>query len=289
MEDNEKKLLEGQEEEEQKSPVPNPAAAENSGEGVTSTPEQPAPENSEENEIVNDTSIDAIKDNFTPPSDDPEISEPAPEEPVPAEEPVSQEPVAEEPVVNEPVQAEPEIKEENGVVETSIKTFTQPELDKIVGDTRVRTREKTFRYIYDRYGVKDEAELDALVANAQRYDTQKEMYDNDKASWEHERDENSQKLADMSEQIALMQSNIAPERYEDAKLILKGKGMEVTLENIQAELETHPEWAKEQPVVPEPAPEPKPVMRIKTLGNEAQPAKEESEDEQAQKVFKMKW
>ena len=41
-------------------------------------------------------------------------------------------------------------------------------------------------------------------------------------------------------------------------------------------------WAK-------PKPEPKPVMRIKTLGNEAQPAKEESEDEQAQKVFKMKW
>lgn len=285
MEDNEKKLLEGQEEEEeQKSPVPNPAAAE----------EAPVSE-------VSGEANEPVSNDVTSASENPEpvSEEPAHEEPVPAEEPVSQEPVTEEPaqsepVVNEPVQPEPVIKEEDGAVETSIKTFTQPELDKIVGDTRVRTREKTFRYIYDRYGVKDEAELDALVANAQRYDTQKEMYDNDKASWEHERDENSQKLADMSEQIALMQSNIAPERYEDAKLILKGKGMDVTLENIQAELETHPEWAKEEaaPVpepTPEPKPEPKPVMRIKTLGNEAQPAKEESEDEQAQRVFKMKW
>lgn len=281
MEDNEKKILEGQEEEEeQKSPVPNPAAAE----------EAPVSEVSgEENEDVTSASENP----------EPVSEEPANEEPVVEEQPVSQEPVQSEPVVNEPVQSEPVqqepvIKEEDGAVETSIKTFTQPELDKIVGDTRVRTREKTFRYIYDRYGVKDEAELDALVANAQRYDTQKEMYDNDKASWEHERDENSQKLADMSEQIALMQSNIAPERYEDAKLILKGKGMDVTLENIQTELETHPEWAKEEaaPVpepTPEPKPEPKPVMRIKTLGNEAQPAKEESEDEQAQRVFKMKW
>jgi hypothetical protein len=281
MEDNEKKLMEGQEEEEeQKSPVPNPAATEE------------APVSEVSGESVNSD----VNEGATSASENPEpvSEEPAHEEPVPAEEPVSQEPVTEEPVQQEPVVNEPVIKEEDGAVETSIKTFTQPELDKIVGDTRVRTREKTFRYIYDRYGVKDEAELDALVANAQRYDTQKEMYDNDKASWEHERDENSQKLADMSEQIALMQSNIAPERYEDAKLILKGKGMDVTLENIQAELETHPEWAKEEaaPVpepTPEPKPEPKPIMRIKTLGNEAQPAKEESEDEQAQRVFKMKW
>lgn len=280
MEDNEKKLLEGQEEEEeQKSPVPNPAVAE----------EAPV------SEVSGEEGATSASENQEPVSEEPIVNEPAHEEPVVEEQPVTTEQSAPvEPVSQEPVVKGPVIKEEDGAVETSIKTFTQPELDKIVGDTRVRTREKTFRYIYDRYGVKDEAELDALVANAQRYDTQKEMYDNDKASWEHERDENSQKLADMSEQIALMQSNIAPERYEDAKLILKGKGMDVTLENIQTELETHPEWAKEEaaPVpepTPEPKPEPKPVMRIKTLGNEAQPAKEESEDEQAQRVFKMKW
>lgn len=282
MEDNEKKLLEGQEEEEeQKSPVPNPAAAEEapisevSGESVSSD--------------VNEGATSA-SENQEPVAQEPASQEPVQEEPVTTEQSAPVEPVSQEPVQEQPVQTEPAIKEEDGAVETSIKTFTQPELDKIVGDTRVRTREKTFKYIYDRYGVKDEAELDALVANAQRYDTQKEMYDNDKASWEHERDENSQKLADMSEQIALMQSNIAPERYEDAKLILKGKGMEVNLENIKAELETHPEWAKEEAApVPEPAPEPKPIMRIKTLGNEAQPAREESEEEQAQKVFKMKF
>ena len=279
MEENEKKLMEGENEEENLTPPP---AAENvseenisdenetSGAGETSAPENESTVNSENSEIENSGAENVSET----------VSETVSEN------------------VSENLGTEnqaPEIKEENGAVETSIKTFTQPEVDKLVGDTRVKTREKTFRYVYDRYGVKDEAELDALVANAQRYDTQKEMYDNDKASWQHERDENSQKLADMSEQIALMQSDIAPERYEDAKLILKGKGMEVTLENIQNELVTHPEWAKEAkaeepaPVVEEPKPEPKPVMRIKTLGNESTPAPVESEDEQAQKIFKMKW
>ena len=184
------------------------------------------------------------------------------------------------------------IVEEDGAIETSIKTFTQDDVDKLVGDTRVRTREKTFNYIYNRYGVKSEEELDSLVANAQRFDTQKEMYDADKASWEKEKDENNTRLNEMSEQIALMQSEIDPARYEDAKLILKGKGMDVTLENIQGELNTHPEWKKEE-AKPEPAQvqeeKPAEVTRIKTLGNEQKPAPSVSEEEQAEKLFKMKF
>lgn len=183
------------------------------------------------------------------------------------------------------------IVEEDGAIETSIKTFTQDDVDKLVGDTRVRTREKTFNYIYNRYGVKSEEELDSLVANAQRYDTQKEMYDNDKASWEKERAENDTRLNEMSEQIALMQSEIDPARYEDAKLILKGKNMEVNLENIQSELNTHPEWKKEEPK-PESNPveeKPAEVTRIKALGNEQKPAPTVSEEEQAEKLFKMKF
>ena len=194
--------------------------------------------------------------------------------------------------------------EENGAIETSIKTFTQDDVDKLVGDTRVKTREKTFRYIYDRYGVKNEEELDDLVANAQRYDTQKEMYEADKANWETERNENASKLGEMSETIALMQSGVDKDRYEDVKLILKGKGLEVNLENIEAELETHPEWKpmeknEEETPVPEPqAPKmdesqdkPKPMVttRITRLGNEPKPVPQESEEEQAEKLFKMKF
>ena len=225
----------------------------------------------------------------TSPLETPE-SEPVQEEPI-AEEPAPVEPAEAAPAA-EPVPAQPELVEENGAVDTSIKTFTQDDVDKLVGDTRVKTREKTFRYIYDRYGVKNEDELDSLVANAQRYDTQKEMYESEKANWETEKSDNDRRLSEMSEQIALMQSQIDPERYEDAKLILKGKGLEVSLENIESELATHPEWKKEEPVAPAPAPAPapeKPQMRIKALGNEQKPAPELSEEEEAKKIFKMNW
>ena len=276
MEDEIKKeILEGEENKEEEGAPTEPA--ENSNENnVTDSPADDTStlENSEnpetENEIVNDFHVDAVKDEFTPPM-------------------AENEPIGEN-KSSESVPSENDLVEENGAVDTSIKTFTQEDVDKLVGDTRVRTREKTFRYIYDRYGVKNEEELDGLIANAQRYDTQKEMYESDKANWETEKSESDKRLNDMSEQIALMQSEISPDRYEDAKLILKGKGLEVNLENISAELATHPEWKKEEAKVEEAkaAPE-KPTMRIRALGNEQRPAPEVSEEEQAQKLFKMKW
>ena len=269
MEDEIKKeILEGEENKEEEGAPTEPAenSDENLNENITDSPadDTSAPESSEnpdanvnvnENEIVNET--DSVSENL---------------------------------VSENPVPSENDLIEENGAVDTSIKTFTQEDVDKLVGDTRVRTREKTFRYIYDRYGVKNEEELDGLIANAQRYDTQKEMYESDKANWETEKSESDKRLNDMSEQIALMQSEISPDRYEDAKLILKGKGLEVNLENISAELATHPEWKKEEVKAEEkPAAPEKPTMRIRALGNEQRPAPEVSEEEQAQKLFKMKW
>lgn len=192
------------------------------------------------------------------------------------------------------------IVEEDGAVETSIKTFTQDDVDKLVGDTRVKTREKTFNYIYNRYGVKNEEEMDALVANAQRYDTLKEQSDADRSAWETEKSERDGRLTEMSEEIALMKSGVDAERYEDVKLILKGKGLEVNMDNIQSELATHPEWIskKEEEEVPNPETEkaetpkdaiPTVTTRIKALGNEPKPASVVSEEEQAEKLFKMKF
>ena len=298
MEDKLKELLEGTEEEQdEKLDNPTEPAADD-----TSSPELKVEgaelEGAEEIEDAVDAPVSA-DESAEPATDETTVEEtvvtdeqPCEHEPEAACEPEVQaeEATASDPVYDEPETKEPEtpIVEEDGAFETSIKTFTQDDVDKLVGDTRVKTREKTFRYIYDRYGVKSEEELDSLVANAQRYDTQKDMYDADKKSWEAEKSENDKRLSEMSEQIALMQSGIDPERYEDAKLILKGKGLEVSLENINAEMETHPEWKKAE--APAPAPEePKPTMRIKALGNEQKPAPELSEEEQAQKLFKLKW
>jgi len=90
-------------------------------------------------------------------------------------------------------------------------------------------------------------------------------------------------------------SNIAPERYEDAKLILSGKGLEITPENIKIELETHPEWKK---VIPTPdlagsevdetfKKIESPVSTISALGNEADMKPEQSGQTERESVLKM--
>ena len=216
---------------------------------------------------------------------------------------VESEPVQNEEIQPEPVANENLVHEENGAVDTpALKTFTQSQVNEMVGNTRTETREKTFRYIYDRYGVKDENELDELIGNAQRYDTLKEQYDNDKLSWKQQNDASASELTDVKERIALLESGIDKERFEDAKFILKGKGLEVSLDNIQKELATHPEWQKkveapvgegnfvktgEEKVIDKPQ-DAEPDSKISVLGNEGVPSKVDNEEEFAMKhLFKV--
>lgn len=214
-----------------------------------------------------------------------------------AAEPESSVPDVDEPMQSEPASIEPasvenvETVEENGVTEMpATKVFTQSQVNEMVGNTRTETREKTFRYIYDRYGVKDEAELDELVGNAQALDSWKEKYETERADWKQTSADRNRELENVKEQVALLQSGIDNDRFEDAKFILKGKGLEVSLDNIKAELATHPEWQKkaeagdknfvktgEGNIDTQPA---EPSSKISVLGNEAakgEPANAEEE------------
>ena len=202
----------------------------------------------------------------------------------------------EEPVLEE-VKPE-EVHEELGVTDMpATKTFTQSQVDDIAGKVRLETREKTFRYIYDRYGVENEEQLDDLVGNAQRFDSLKEEYDGAKIEWKHSDDAKSQELTDIKEKVALLESGIDKDRYEDAKFILKGKGLEVNPENINAELATHPEWSKKTDAeekdfvkVDEPKPMPaQPVSKISVLGNEQHtPSSSDLEEDYVmKKMFKV--
>lgn len=206
--------------------------------------------------------------------------------------------VIEEEGTTEPAQdvpAQDTIREDENSFETpATKTFTQEEVNDIVGKIRVNTREKTFKYIYDRYGVGSEEELDEMVGSAQRLDTFREKYDADKSDWTRQLQERDTQLSDIKEKVALMESGIDSARYEDAKLILKGKGLEVTLENINNELTTHPEWKKEEV----PAQENKnyakigsneAISKISVLGNDTA-RKDSGEDEKSytlNKLFKL--
>ncbi len=182
--------------------------------------------------------------------------------------------------------------EENGVTEMpATKSFTQSQVNEMVGSTRTETREKTFRYIYDRYGVKDEAELDELVGNAQALDSFKEKYETEKADWKKTNSERDAELQSVKEQVALLQSGIDKNRFDDAKFILKGKGLEVSLENIENELSSHPEWKTKKEVETDgkfvKMGEAKdvdtnltePDSKITVLGNESAPNKSESSEE----------
>ena len=207
---------------------------------------------------------------------------------------------------------ETEDEEELGIAETSATEpmFTQSQVDEIAGKVRKETREKVTKDFFLRYGVNSADELDNLFGDAQRFETIKGQYDEDKKAWNEADAARSQELNELKESVALLSSGIDRNRYEDAKFILRGKGLDVTVENIEAELATHPEWKaeaeKEPPLMAEaggqqmpfrkapqaqelPQP-PKPATTISVLGNEAAPqakGPELSDYEKAMKMFKV--
>lgn len=153
------------------------------------------------------------------------------------------------------------------------KMIPQSEVNKLVGSVRQETREKTrqelkeelknqiLKEFYDKLQVKDETEMEGIVEKGHKYD---ELNSNLEAK--------SSELISLQEENTLLKSNIKPEKWEDAKLILKGKGLEITPENIEKEMETHPEWSKPS----EEAPQPKSHIKIfgesvdnKPKGNDA--------------------
>lgn len=188
--------------------------------------------------------------------------------------------------VQEP-QQQPDQPQVEPVPQQTERTFTQEQVNELVGKTRMETREQTFRAVYGRYGVDDEAGMDELIGNAQRYDTLKAEYDDSRKAWEGADAEKARELSGIKEQIALFESGIDRARFDDAAAIIKAKGMEVTVDNIKSELATHPEW-----MGAEQKPQPKPDMgesRIKVLGNEGGDASGGmSEEEYALKnIFKI--
>jgi hypothetical protein len=101
---------------------------------------------------------------------------------------------------------------------------------------------------------------------------------------------------------ALLKSRIDPARWEDVKLILGGKGLEVNAENIEGMIATHPEWRgavneetgnkvlgvedAERMASNKVIGGGKPAT-LNKLGAEASPVNEESEEDKVRKLFGM--
>lgn len=172
------------------------------------------------------------------------------------------------------------------------KMLTQSQVNELVGRARQEGRESALRELYGRYGVSGDSELNDVFGRGQAYVT---LDDDFKA----EQSSNKALLAEN----ALLKTKVDESRWEDIKAILGSKNMDITPENIEAEIPTHPEWrqmaaaAQPQPQAQpqqdslQPQPQPQQQAVLRKLGSEST-AKDggngdddESEQERAMKLF----
>ena len=174
------------------------------------------------------------------------------------------------------------------------KMLTQSQVNELVGRARQEGRESALKEIYGRYGVSGDSELNDVFGRGQAYLT---LDDDFKA----EQSSNKALLAEN----ALLKTKVDESRWEDIKAILGSKNMDITPENIEAEIPTHPEWrptvavqqqsqVQAQPQQDSLQPQPQQPQQqavLRKLGSESTAKNgengddEESEQERAMKLF----
>ena len=188
------------------------------------------------------------------------------------------EPIAEEaPTEGEPVQPE--------------KMLTQSQVNELVGRARQEGRESAMRELYGRYGVSSDEEMNDVFGRGQTYAALDDEYNKQKES-----------MVQLMTENALLKSNIDAARWDDVKYILKGKGYEVTPENIEAEIASHPEWRtvtptptavaaapaadQNQPQQPQQQAQQPPTV-LRRLGSEATVKDDVDEEDRVRNLFGM--
>lgn len=239
-----------------------------------------------EPEVAGDESSEAsseVANNDPEPQAEADNPQPTMSEPEPEAEPA----VSEDENGDESV-PEPEQQQQQQPLE---KMLTQSQVNELVGRARQEGRESALKELYGRYGVSGDTELNDVFGRGQAYVTLDDDF----------RAEQSSNKALLAEN-ALLKTKVDESRWEDIKAILGSKNMDITPENIEAEIPTHPEWRQTavtaQPqqdsllqgqAQPQPQQQQQAVLR--KLGSESTAKDggngddEESEKEQAMKLF----
>lgn len=178
-----------------------------------------------------------------------------------------------QPAVENPVE-ETETAEEEAQEE---KWLSQSRVNELVGRARQEGRESALKELFNRYGVSQEAEMDDVFGKGQAYDSLNDEYTGVNNLYREIMAEN-----------ALLKSRIDVNRWDDVKLILGGKGLDITSDNIEEMIATHPEWrtaSTPDEVVEDTTPVVKPTI-IRKLGGDISPKQDElSEEEKFNKLF----
>lgn len=237
-------------------------------------------------EVANEPESQAETDNTQP-----TMSEPEPEA-VETADAVSEDENGDESVPEPEAGQQPQPQQEQQ--QPMEKMLTQSQVNELVGRARQEGRESALKELYGRYGVSGDSELNDVFGRGQAYLT---LDDDFKA----EQSSNKALLAEN----ALLKTKVDESRWEDIKAILGSKNMDITPENIEAEIPTHPEWRQtvsvqqqqqqaQQPqqdsLQPQPQQQPQQAV-LRKLGSESTAKNggngddEESEQERAMKLF----
>ena len=166
------------------------------------------------------------------------------------------------------------------------KMLTQSQVNELVGRARQEGRESALKELYGRYGVSDDTELNDVFGRGQAYVT----LDDD---FKVQQSNNKALLAEN----ALLKTKVDESRWEDIKAILGSKNLDITPENIEAEIPTHPEWRMASAAaipqgggnsvnVAQDSQQPQAVLR--KLGSESTPNGDGSEEEEEQeRAFRL--
>lgn len=109
--------------------------------------------------------------------------------------------------------------------------FTQEQVNELVGRARQEGRKSAAQELFKRYGVESDDELNDLFGKGQSYEVLNDDYQTQSGEFRR-----------ISAENALLKSKVPENRWEDVMLILTGKGLDITPDNIMAMSETHPEW-----------------------------------------------
>lgn len=162
------------------------------------------------------------------------------------------------------------------------RTFTQEEVNRMMGKTRAEAREKARREVLEemmeKYGIEDEGKLDEMFGNSERYDELKGR----QSGMEND-------IREKDAEIALLRSGISPERFDDVKAWCQYNGYEINPVSIEKGLDTHPEWTEYDFSEDEEgySDEEEPVSVVRKLGSAPKRKADdgESDDMKARRLF----